>query len=212
MRSTHTHVISACTLVLLTALLGGCSWGSRTPSDAPRTDGRSVLGTAGVEASSSLTGTSAPGGSRAATGVPGGAGDSDRGAAGAPVAGDSTSGSVGNPETNLGTDVLVYVTTSARTNPPRGTEVTLGKSSFKPATGRMMDRGTVGPLRGGESATLVVYPDGKDGKRIEIAVRVPANSDANPRARIVDVAISDDTVTVLGDMVLPDSRGAHRRF
>ncbi len=200
------------------AVSAGCASKSRQggTSGAP-----STAATATATTTQSVT----PTGSAAATVSTNPAGPGTSGATGGSASkpgGSKTSGSQGqggitpkpgeNPEENLGTNVLVYVSTIAKKRPPAGTEIVLGKSSFKPDTQRAMDRGVLGPLPAGKTATLVIYPDGRDGKKISIPILVSGSNTKDPRGRTVDVAISDEGVTVLGVMVQPEGRGTKDRF
>jgi hypothetical protein len=117
-----------------------------------------------------------------------------------------------NLEEDLGNDVLVYVTNLAKSRPLENTEIRLGRSKFQPDVRRVMDRGTVGPLRAGSKATLVIFPDGPKGKKVSVAIRAPRSGSSDPRARILEVVLGDESVRVDGEMVSASSRGEHSRF
>jgi hypothetical protein len=117
-----------------------------------------------------------------------------------------------NPEENLGNDVLIYVTDVTKDRPPKGTVIRLGKSEFQPDVRRVMDRGTLGPLRAGSTATLLVFPDGPKGKKVSIKIRAPRSGNSDPQSRILEVVLGDKSVRVVGGMVSPSSSGEHARF
>jgi len=217
-RSSRALAIWVVALVL--ALAAGCASKSATPRASTGPLGSGTAATAGPDIGPSTTATGFGAGGSVASAVAGSP-DADGDSVSTPVSpdvpvtpqsGGAPSAPGVNAETNLGTNVLVYVSVSARERPLNGTEVVLGQAVFKPDTRRMMDRGVLGPLPSGTTGTLVIYPDGRDGKKISVPLRAPGAGTTDPRARIVDVALSDDGVRVLGSMVLPQGQGIQDRF
>jgi hypothetical protein len=87
--------------------------------------------------------------------------------------------------------------------PPVGIEVVLGDVNWKPsnvsaeaATGRLSSA----PL--GSELFLDVYPDGRDGKRVRVPVELLAAMLPDSEEDAIHVAVSDDTVRVIGTPVL----------
>jgi hypothetical protein len=107
-----------------------------------------------------------------------------------------------NPERSVGENLLVYVVNNSRSKTPSGTVIVLGDSVYEPGYLGAMGRGELGPLAAGQPATLVVFPDGRHGKKIRIPILVPVDAAASSRPRIVEISISDTTVLARGVAVV----------
>ena len=84
----------------------------------------------------------------------------------------------------------------------KGTEVVIGKSSFKPSTSSKTSRRSLGPLAFGKKIDVIIYPDGRGGKEIVVPVVVTRQMVANSEQDAIHIAISDKTVRVLGNAVI----------
>ena len=104
--------------------------------------------------------------------------------------------------TVAGMKVLVIFWNDASSKRLTSPEVVVGTSSFKPDSGAKTSRGTVGPLAYGKKIDLIIYPDGRGGKKIVVPVVVSNQMVAKSELDAIHVAISDGTVRVLGNAVI----------
>jgi hypothetical protein len=96
--------------------------------------------------------------------------------------------------------------------PPTGFEVVMGDVTWKPSdisaeseTGRLASA----PL--GSELFLDVYPDGRDGKRVRVPVELLAAMLPDSEEDAIHVAVSDDSVRVIGTPVLDFDVSTPRR-
>lgn len=88
-------------------------------------------------------------------------------------------------------------------SPPARFELVLATSGWRPDNSRAASQtGTLTRIPVGEELTLQVFPDGRNGKQIDIPIEFTAEMVGNSEEDAIHVAISDRTVRVLGTPVV----------
>jgi len=199
-RSSRTSIIVVSALALV-ALTTGCSRGAVSSgsglSDAEKSASAASSSSASASDTAAVknqTGADAPvaeSGSGAATGN-----------------GSSASGSGSKPKkttvtatTVSGMKVRLVFWNDTSSKPLKGTEIVAGASSFKPRTTSKNVRGATAALPYGKVVQLVVYPDGRSGKKIIVPVMVSKDMLPNSDQDAIHIAISDGSVRILGNPV-----------
>jgi hypothetical protein len=137
------------------------------------------------------TGTAAKGGSTGtATGKP-------AGATGAPAAAGSPSAAP--VPTQIRIRVIWWNDTVNKK--PTGCEIRLGSSAFSPDISQKKDVGAVGPAVIDKPLGLVIYPDGRSGKKVVVPIQLTADMQPDSERDAIHVAVSDTEVRVLGSPV-----------
>lgn len=214
--SSRTRIVL--TSVLAVALLGMASGCSRKSETAGK--GLSPASRAASETTSSATAsdTPAPKLQSVSTTSSGGTGGTTKspgtgttvkppvtGTGELPVTNDSGSSDAPAPDAvsdpKAGMKVLIMFWNDTDSKPLKSTEIVLGASTYKPATGGKTDQGTLGLAPYDESVMITVYPDGRSGKKIEVPIVVTKGMIANSEQDAIHVAVSDGSVRVLGNAV-----------
>lgn len=140
------------------------------------------------------TGSNASGsGSNASNGTGSGGGSSTGGSG-------SGTGTKPSPSTK-GLVVKILWWNDTKTKAPNGCEIVYGSSSFKPVATKDAASGSIGPVPYRKSVQLVIYPDGRSGKKILVPFVVDSGMNANSDRDAIHVQISDAEVRVLGNAV-----------
>lgn len=144
-------------------------------------------------------------GPAADAGAPAGAADPQ--APGAP-AGNGGAAQPGTPATPTAPNadvntVRVIWWNDTEANPPSRLELALASSEWRPDNSRAASQtGTLARIPVGERLMLQVFPDGRNGKRIDVPVKVTAEMIENSEEDAIHVAISDTEVRVVGTPVV----------
>lgn len=135
-----------------------------------------------------------------------GAGSTSTKSGGSTTGGSSTAkpkpkpgGTDTKPVAGMKVRVLWWNDTEAK--PADGFEIVCGTASVKPDTGTKSGTGTVGPLTVGAKLLLVVYPDGRSGKRIAVPFTLTKIMEPDSDVDAIHVEVSDTSVRVLGNAV-----------
>ena len=80
-------------------------------------------------------------------------------------------------------------------------EIVVGASSYKPNTAGEAARGTIGPLALNKTLSLLVYPNGRSGKRLVVPFTLTPDMLPDSEQDAIHVAVSDSSVRVLGNAV-----------
>lgn len=178
----------------------GLKPGVAAPSDASSEPGSASAESEDPKASTSETATGATGGTGATNGQSGGSG-SNGSSGGSSNGGGSNSSSKPTPTPVKGMTVKILWWNDTKDKAPSGVEIVYGASSFKPNPGKDAASGSVGPVVYGKEVKLVVYPDGRDGKKLIVPFTVEKAMISNSEQDAIHVEISDDRVRVLGNPV-----------
>ena len=207
MRSSRTIliVVSALALVALTA---GCSRGNVSSGSGLSAADKAAYAAGGSSATASdaaavknQTGTDASAtdkGSGAAAGT--GSAASGTGSSASGTGSKSTKGAV-STTTASGMKIRLIFWNDTSSKPLKGTEIVAGSSSFKPRTTSKNVRGATAALPYGKVVQLMVYPDGRTGKKITVPVMVFKDMLPNSEQDAIHIAISDGSVRILGNPV-----------
>jgi hypothetical protein len=84
---------------------------------------------------------------------------------------------------------------------PTGCEIILGSSAFKPDISEKKVVGAVGPAETNKPLELVVYPDGRGGKKVVVPIQLTNEMQPDSERDAIHVAVSDTEVRVLGSPV-----------
>ncbi len=117
----------------------------------------------------------------------------------APSGNSSGSDKGATPQSGMKVRIMFWNDTNSKD--PKGAEIIVGPTSYKPNTSSKSGTGVIGPCAYGKTLTLVVYPDGRDGKKIEVPFKVTTSMEAASERDAVHVSISDDKVRVLGNAI-----------
>lgn len=82
-----------------------------------------------------------------------------------------------------------------------GCEVAYGSAAFRPDVSQDAATGLLKAVPVGKTVNLVVYPDGRSGKKIIVPFKVDSYMKASTDQDAIHVAVSDDTIKVLGNPV-----------
>lgn len=163
---------------------------------APKAESSETAGGSGVDTGGTNgTNRSNTGGT---TGGTGGAGGSNQSGGGTDQNG-GTGGDTG--ASTVGLTVRVLWWNDAKAKPADGFEIVYDSKSIKPDTSKASGTGSIGPVPFGKDVVLVVYPDGRDGKRFEVPFKVSKTMAPNSDVDAIHVEVSDDKVRVLGNAV-----------
>jgi len=121
----------------------------------------------------------------------------DGGAPGAPSRpGDKAPGAEANT-------VRLLWWNDTETSHPVRFELVLASSEWSPDNSRAASQtGSLAKIPVGEQLTLQVFPDGRNGKRIDVPVEVTAEMVDNSEEDAIHVAISDTAVRVVGTPIV----------
>jgi len=196
------RIIVACLVVAVFAGSAvGCSRSPKTSTDSGLAPAE--RGAASSEESSGTTDTTAQKTSTPAatsstattTGAPSGSG------AGSNSGGSGTSTGSNKPVAP-GMPVMVIFWNDANSKKLTRAEVVIGASSFKPSASAKNSRKNLGPFAYGKKIDVIVYPDGRGGKEIVVPMMLDQQMVPKSEQDAIHVAISDQTVRVLGNAIL----------
>lgn len=115
------------------------------------------------------------------------------------TAGGSGSKDSGGSASSMNVRILWWNDTTSKK--ADGFEIVFGSKSVKPDTSKSSGTASLGPIPVGKEAVLVVYPDGRDGKRFEIPITLTADMEPDSDIDGIHVEVSDTSVRVLGNAV-----------
>jgi len=98
--------------------------------------------------------------------------------------------------------VMVIFWNDANSKKLTRAEVVIGASSFKPSASAKSSRKNLGPFAYGKKIDVIVYPDGRGGKEIVVPMMLDQQMVPKSEQDAIHVAISDQTVRVLGNAIL----------
>lgn len=119
----------------------------------------------------------------------------------------SSSGSGGTTKptkqltTKQGMLVKILWWNDTKAKSPNGMEIMYGGKSFKPDTSRKDQIGTIGPVPYDTTSQLIIYPDGRNGKRIVATFKVDKAMKANSDIDGIHVAVDDTGLRIIGSAV-----------
>ncbi len=176
--------------------------------DAPKSGSGSASATGSV-AASAVAGSPAKVPGKVASGASNSSGSSGSGSGSSGSgSGSSSQSSSGNkkpgtkpvpPASGFALKILWWNDTQSKA--PANFEVVYGSSSYKPTVANKSASGTLGPIPTGKAVNLVIYPDGRNGKRITVPIQISASMSSGSEVDAVHVAVSDSQVRVLGNPV-----------
>jgi len=98
--------------------------------------------------------------------------------------------------------VLVIFWNDTSSKQLTGAEVVIGTSSFRPSASAKNSRQNLGPFAYGKKIDVIVYPDGRSGKKVVVPMVIDRQMVPKSEQDAIHVAISDKTVRVLGNAIL----------
>lgn len=201
MRSSRIFV--ACLVIaMFTVAATGCSRSAKPVtgsglSPAERADSVSSESTATGDTTAKKV-VSAAGGSKAGTST-GATSGTDSGSAAGNGSGTST---VAKKPAPAGMPVTVIFWNDTSSKKLARTEIVIGAATFLPSTSAASSRKNLGPFVYGKKMDLIVYPDGRSGKKIVVPMMLDRQMIPKSEQDAIHVAISDKTVRVLGNAIL----------
>lgn len=189
---------SGCRKSESTAKLGLESGGAATSTEAA---GSAVDGAAS-KSSSSIAATSTSQNTKGST-------TSGSGSSGSSNSNDSQSGSNAKPSGGTTKPSTSAKTTTLKilwwndtvSKKPERCEVVYGSAAYRPDVSQDAASGFIKAVPVGKAVNLVIYPDGRAGKKIIVPFKLDSYMKAGTNQDAIHVAISDDTVKVLGNPV-----------
>ncbi len=179
----------------------GCSRSAKPSTGTGLTPAERAISASGESSATSDTtaektvspaGTSTPG---TTSGAASGSG------AGSSSGGSTTSAGVKKPVA-AGMPMMVIFWDDTNSKKLTRAEIVIGASSFKPSTSAKNSRKNLGPFAYGKKIDVIVYPDGRSGKKIVVPMVLDRQMIPKSEQDAVHVAISDQTVRVLGNAIL----------
>lgn len=113
----------------------------------------------------------------------------------------TTPGNVSTPTVPVRIRVRVTWWNDTVNKKPTGCEIVLGSSAFKPDISQKKVVGAVGPAETDKPLELVVYPDGRSGKKVVVPIQLTRDMQPESEQDAIHVAVSDTEVRVLGSPV-----------
>jgi len=173
-------------------------WVAQLTDPTPPADGGAVLRTVGGISPERVTATPTPPPTAGDQGPDGVQGDG-----GEPVSpGSPEAPGQPDPDPAVST-VRVILWNDTQDSRLLGTEVILGQSNWRPKDSTDASQtGSLTLIPVGDLLTLQVYPDGRQGNRIDVEVKLTADMIDNSEEDAIHVAISDSKVRVLGTPIV----------
>jgi len=200
------RIVVACLLVAVFAVANvGCSRSAKSPAVsglAPADRAVSASGDASSAGDTTAEKTASPVGTSTA-GTATGATTGAASTAGSASNSGGTSASSGTKKpAQAGMPVMVIFWNDASSKKLTRAEVVIGAGSFKPSASAKNSRMNLGPFAYGKTIDVIVYPDGRGGKKIVVPMMLDRQMIPKSEQDAIHVAISDKTVRVLGNAIL----------
>lgn len=201
MRSSR--LIIACLLVaVFTVAAAGCSRAAKSGTGPGLTPAERPVSATGESSVNSDTTARKAVSQRGATTTDASTGAASGSGSGSSGSGSTTSNGVTKKPAQAGMPVMVIFWNDTSSKKLNAAEIVAGTSSFTPSTTAKSSRKNLGPLAFGKKIDLVVYPDGRSGKKIVVPMMLDRQMIPKSEQDAIHVAISDKTVRVLGNAIL----------
>jgi hypothetical protein len=206
----HIVTIILIALLLPIVLLAGCKATDETGVDLGLDATQGGSNATATASGGSLEGTGNPKSPTEAQGdasAPGTGGSTPGGSASGGSASGGESGKVSDSKSKI---IRILWWNDTMGVAPKNPEVVFDGKSVKPTSGRTATM-RIGPCPVGKDLELVVYPDGRSGKKLAATFRVSAGMVADSEQDAIHIEVRDDRVRVLGNPVTNFEQSFARR-
>jgi len=194
------RISAAILMVLVLALAAtGCSRSTKESEGSGLSPAQRAVAASGESSTTSDTAAekaSSPGATSSA------GGSSASGSASGSTSGGNGSSTGATKPVSTGMPVMVIFWDDTSSKSLSGAEIVIGASSFRPSSSAKNSRKNLGPFAYGKKIDLIVYPDGRGGKKIVVPMVLDRQMIPKSEQDAIHVAISDKTVRVLGNAIL----------
>lgn len=207
-RNRFSTVLMVALVVVLALSMTACGKKSDKSADLKLGEGKTSAstpqGTSATNSDTSGTGASGTKATDPAAQEPASGANSSGNTGGSTASGNTggttggTSGGTSASAKGLTIKILWWNDTAERA--PKNAEVVFGNRIYRPRTGKS-DQGSIGPCPVGKPLKLIVYPDGRNGAKLEAEFTVDAQMVANSDQDAIHVEVKDTRVRVLGNPV-----------